>query len=43
MQIFLVIIAILIAVGFLGLRFYNKFFSKNDACEGCAVSKTQEK
>lgn len=41
-QTVLVITVIAAAVLFLGFLMYKKFFSKNEACEGCAVSKMHE-
>lgn len=39
----LVILVVIAALFFLGRKFYRHFFSKNNSCEGCAVSKSIEK
>lgn len=43
MQTVLVIIVVALAVLYLGNEIRKKFFSKSDKCEGCAVSKMNEK
>jgi len=40
MQLTLVIITVVSALSWLGLKFYKAFFGKETKCEGCAFSKT---
>ncbi len=42
MQTILVIITVLSALLYLGVKAYKAFFSKKNSCEGCAFSKTVE-
>ena len=42
MQVFLVIITITLAVGFLARQTYQRFFKKDGNCEGCAVNKASK-
>jgi len=40
MQVLFTLVAILFAVIFLGIRFYNQWFSKTKKCDSCAISKS---
>jgi Na+-transporting methylmalonyl-CoA/oxaloacetate decarboxylase gamma subunit len=40
MQIVLLFLAIVIAVSYLGKKFYRRFFIKESSCDGCVLGKT---
>lgn len=41
-QTVLVIVAVLIAVGYLGWQVYRRFFGKETGCDGCSINKANE-
>jgi len=43
MQLFLTITTILIALLYLGMNFYKRFFGKEKKCDGCSLNKELEK
>jgi len=43
MQLVLVVIAIVLALSYIGYKFYKQFIAKDSPCEGCAISKTSQK
>ena len=42
MQTVLVIITIVLALSYLGYKFYKQFIAKDSPCEGCSISKAQK-